>query len=118
MKANELMIGDWVTHSEYGDKKVLGLDYYPFENSNLICVQHEECYRFEDQESFTPIPLTAEILEKNGLGSKQQDTPMVSLHIYGDGWDNKSYGYIKYVHQLQQALRHCGLNDLADNFKV
>ncbi|MBQ0088527.1 MAG: hypothetical protein KBT27_04250 [Prevotellaceae bacterium] len=25
---------------------------------------------------------------------------------------------IKYVHELQHALRLCGLNDLADNFKI
>ncbi len=26
--------------------------------------------------------------------------------------------YINYVHELQHALRLCGLTDLADNFKV
>lgn len=29
-----------------------------------------------------------------------------------------AYIHIYYVHELQHALRLCGLNELADNFKV
>lgn len=96
MKANELMIGDWIL---YGDRpvKVLQLS----ENSKYDWVK--------------PIPLTAKILGKNPnieeLGYWDYEvnvfrlfaTPILNL------W---------YIHQLQHALRLCGLNELADNFKM
>lgn len=74
-----------------------------------------------------PIPLTAEVLEKNGwmwdntrgeyVSSAFSlewdiDTYEAWLHIGGE------YTIIPYVHELQHALRLCGLNELADNFKV
>ncbi len=72
-----------------------------------------------------PILLTSEILEKNGWWYGIED---IWLH---DGvcfciekWNGKFQCYdisqIKFysVHQLQHALRLCGLDELADNFKV
>ena len=75
-----------------------------------------------------PIPLTPEILELNGCIKTEY-----GYALYMDngivvflGEDN-SYRVIifkttviivRYVHELQQVLRLCGLNDLADNFKV
>ena len=68
-----------------------------------------------------PIPLTAEILEKNGWWQDEIDgTYHNTMSVYGrkapfsilDGVA------INYVHELQQALRLCGLKDLADNFKI
>lgn len=82
-----------------------------------------------------PIPLTAEILERNGFELRNgffyhriDDKP----HHYDFKLENggvfTSEGYtlqcciyhftIRYVHELQHALRLCGLNDLADNFKL
>ena len=75
-----------------------------------------------------PIPLTHEILEKNGWKETQY------WHEYQDGNTiiqcslHKIWGIIneieiehfkcEYVHQLQHLLRLCGLDELADNFKV
>lgn len=66
----------------------------------------------------SPIPLTDEILEKNGLSECTE---------FYDGWNfefsnNKRRvicgGPIWYVHELQNALLLCGLKDLANNFKI
>ena len=81
-----------------------------------------------------PTPITPEILEKNGLrklvtyGTEKWTCDNFRLNVYSsDGtWrfcaDTKrnedSVIYVRFVHQLQHALRLCGLNELADNFKV
>lgn len=81
-------------------------------------------------EELKPIPLTAEILEKNGWKWRKKGV-IKSLHLYdkeGHSIMTLTYGNIitvgghevkiRYVHELQYALRLCGRNELADNFKV
>lgn len=113
MKAEELMVGDWIL---YGDKpvKVLQLS----ENSKYDWVK--------------PILLTTEILEKNGWvfmkGQDYSTFPVPSkwtyqfvpftLRVDGETYNVVNTFTIKYVHELQHALRLAGLNDLADSFKV
>ena len=115
MKANELMIGDWVhfTNSlnEEWDAKFAIIDF-----------MHGTFSRVD------PIPLTAEILEKNNLPSNRvawwyaddfedaDDRITYEIHISEGALGIN--GFMWYVHELQHALRLCGLNDLADNFKV
>lgn len=87
-----------------------------------------DCYEFIDY--VEPIPLTEEILKKNGFERNsiylEKDNVMVFLgerimFSFFDDWaaectiDNFT---IKYVHELQHLLRLCGLSYLADNFKV
>lgn len=76
-----------------------------------------------------PIPLTPEILEKNGFGYIEKDENLshyylgellfckdMNLHIGTDNtgrfwlnyYNNAIYG-LRYVHQLQHALRICGI---------
>ena len=109
MKANELMIGDWIFYSDKS-VKVLQLN----ENSKYDWVK--------------PIPLTPEILEKNGweryenfMNMKAADNISFSwTDMYGESLFKNGYHMCdcKYVHTLQHALRLCGLDELADNFKV
>ena len=40
------------------------------------------------------------------------------LDIIGEGSYNKGWCKTIYLHELQHALRLCGLNELADNFKL
>ena len=40
------------------------------------------------------------------------------LDIISEGNYNKGWCKTIYLHELQHALRLCGLNDLADNFKL
>lgn len=72
-----------------------------------------------------PIPITPEILEKNGWWFNTEDIwyhDEVNFCI--EKWNGKFQCYdisqikLDSVHQLQQTLRLCGLNELADNFKV
>lgn len=120
MKAKELMIGDWVImrlpHNAYTETAQLD-SVDAVLRGNLIA---------------EPIPLTPEILMVNGF----QEYPQVYLkHVKKDGTfvritllkDKNGniyiHGvgriiYLHYVHELQHALRLCGLTELADDFVV
>lgn len=82
-----------------------------------------------------PIPLTLEILERNKfelrdgfLYHRIDDKPHHYDFKLKNGGVFTSEGYtlecgiyhltIRYVHELQNALRLCGLNELADDFKL
>lgn len=73
-----------------------------------------------------PIPLTPEILEKNGWTYDEIDyawnlDKFPVLYKNEDGFLNYYDGIevrFNYVHELQRALRLCGLTELADNIKV
>ena len=116
MKPEELMIGDWVNvfgipkqmegirEFRNGDEVV----YYDGDNGNFI-------------ENVTPIPLTPEILEKNGF-SKELDSDGIHYRftlIQGCSQFSLLYARsvfqwlypidFKHVHELQHALRLCGI---------
>jgi hypothetical protein len=84
-----------------------------------------------------PIPLTPEILEKNGFKhyiteensddfDNREGDLYYCLNRTADGYMScidvaHSFtisGLIKYVHELQHILRLCGLDELADNLKI
>lgn len=108
MKATELQINDWVYSSFFGKTRVTSLK----EHVGYGWVMTSESENWKSDASLSPIPLTAEIWEKNGHG---QDMPRLSFAISETGWCGCD---INYVHEYQHALRLCGLNDLADNFRV
>lgn len=114
MKANELMIGDWV---------LLDFPYPPTcKSPRRICL--DDMIRIWQGADCKPIPLTTEILEKNFPKAEKvawwhaddYDDADDRIHISGSAIGIN--GFMWYVHELQHALRLCGLNDLADNFKV
>ena len=127
MKAQELMIGDWVKikgHLDYDKVREIARDenmqwYISFACSATLFRAYE----------FEPIPLTSEILEKNGwkhdyrVFMKNEVNENISLS-WTDRYDATLYQndyYMcdcNYVHTLQHALRLCGLDELADNFKI
>lgn len=142
MKQTELMIGDWVHIPMLDDA-----------TENYVCYSqvrqlHDcdlDCYAFKElkYEEVKPVPLTAEILEKNGFThcltapcgyyhAPVYDMFDILFHIsedtYEDTWhtevftdhnDNNFVLYnLCYVHELQHCLRLCGLNELADNFRL
>lgn len=143
MKAEELMIGDWVNVFD-SPKQIEGIRkfrngdeivYYDGDNGNFI-------------KSVTPIPLTAEILEKNGFVREEfkkspyvdwyklvysaypnKDTELVETNIVKENNDIVGIACAKmmhtsqrlfriekykemniYVHELQHALKLCGIN--------
>lgn len=116
------MVGDWLHWLPlYAKGK-----YYPFQIKPTDFVSDLVV-------NFAPIPLTTEILEKNGFRffkAAGEIHPYYYLphkfsmkcavngdkHFYLDciGADIRIYN----VHELQHILRLCGLNELADNFIV
>ena len=129
MKTTDLQIGDWYTNSDGDNCKVVK------NIGNIVWGQGDDLSDSTDAPN--PIPLTAEILEKNGfvlrgktyiLKWRGADIHWRKTDGYAsitapnklklEGWCSISNGYFCYVHTLQHALRFCGLDELADNFKV
>jgi hypothetical protein len=117
MKANELMVGDLVLH----DGKVIRVDAVHKRKIGYHKTKDKLTWLFSGQ--FEPIPLTPEILEKNGLtndyhGSYFEEDEHISLEIssseYGIYWTINFHEYnilkLEYVHELQHALKLCGIN--------
>lgn len=118
MKANELMIGDLVIIEGY----------------SRICAITEVGVYFVDRngigttsfDRIEPIPLTAEILEKNGFVEEKygwrklnaanwcininifNGKERYALSVLGINSQVTLHGY--YVHELQHALRLCGID--------
>ena len=109
MKANEVMLGDWV----YNEVPCYVTAIYP--NGTMDCQGDDWAISTDRVE---PIPLTEEILEKNGfekckipeieyIGWRLNEEFSVELNAVDDfDWNDV---HIAYVHQLQHALRLCGI---------
>ena len=118
MEAKELMIGDKVM--------VKVLSQIP--DTYVLHTWTANDYSRDIQ--VKPIPLTPEILEKNGwkrnkifMEIKADENFNINFSWtdrYGESLFQNGYYMCdcKYVHTLQHALRLCGLDELADNFKV
>lgn len=117
MKASELMISD-----------IVRLIYKVGTFISKVNIENLIDNR-DGKMEYEPVPLTEEILKKNGFVHK--DTMEEWWHEeYNPEWgirmsdfeltDEFKFGRAKitYVHELQHALRLCGLNELADNFVI
>lgn len=150
MTTKELMVGDWVLMDmNYleEDPMYTKTDYKPHkiqngEDIDLAC----ETNCIGDGDVYRPIPLTPEILEKNGFRrAKEQETALSTVYMSpypvrvceaakvkvvfydlpicgvnvlvqieadtksGGGVNSLHSCDIEYVHQLQNALRLCGI---------
>ena len=121
MEAKELMIGDKVM--------VKVLSQIP--DTYVLHTWTANDYSRDIQ--VKPIPLTPEILEKNGfikVNSQRYDygypdtdcyvkvNPKKNMiHVNGRNANSNLYSH-SFVHELQRARRLCGLDELADNVKV
>ena len=134
MKAQELMLGDWV-YGLYpnGERyevpfRISAIDTYPSNRSPRIVTFGG--YGFQE-EHLEPIPITPEILEKNWFvflyssvpGGTPQEQRMRKVDTYK--WQGIAVNYyhetndlqmvnfrgvrLNYVHQLQHALRLVGI---------
>jgi len=122
MKTTELQINDWVMY-EGEPRRITGLD------ENFVYFE-KGCTKCRKATKIIPIPLTSAILERNcfspvGPGSsmgylsedgltevywhKEYKYVAITLDLYQD--TEKSYDFppAYYVHQLQRALRVCGI---------
>ena len=127
MKANELMIGDWVRCT----------DPTPFQLKIIDEIDHVACGEdclMVDIADLQPIPLTAEILEKNGFKVRSRYiweqrynyccvkvNIAPKIEIEGEIFDESPIllqvdgaifsldVIVDFVHELQHALRLCGI---------
>ena len=129
MTANELMIGDYVIRKNVPNEilivnaidSIRGIVYLDLDGLGIT----------EKIENIKPIPLTPEILEKNGWVYNNEDEKffpqtwvggglklqgaddcgycIVVTSDYDDEDTNGTPFIIFYVHQLQHALRLCGI---------
>ena len=131
MKASNLMVYDWVRHINGTPMQVERIDKKAF----ACGIPH--CWDYNNK--YEPIPITQEILEKNGFKHRIIDCAEY-YYIADDYYDitisewSDSIWLVRYdctemstpheqmtcsyVHQLQNFLRLLGLSELADNFKV
>ena len=135
MKANELQIGDWVIphvfDSTLEPSKIVGIHYNSYKGKDYADWVDCEVWDELSLNDIEPIPLTTEILEKNGFEDIGDDTYQLEekpcwfwvdffRHSYGCEYDTSTYEYeddehrlklygIPSVHELQQALRLCGI---------
>lgn len=134
MKVNELMIGDWVLINEVPKKiqAVDGVDDEIMADDEMYCLAED---RYHSEDNVTGIPITPEILEKNGMKPFEVDR-LRDKHSSAKWWSKggdffvKQYNFkhndyeptysvggnyhsliigLKYVHELQNALSLCGI---------
>lgn len=122
MKANELMLADWVNITKEGLAQVVMVDQY-----HIVTTRAKHLV---DERKLEPIPITAEILKANGfenykdigsLSYYKNTDKLLKFEFYGKTLEDYSGSRIieiGCVHEFQHALRLMGLNDMADNFKI
>ena len=135
MKAAELQIGDIVIDSGNRVIRINSINEYNITYSYFASGYYgEECTKKEFLTDIYPIPLTSEILEKsgwklrNGYPTEYEIIQEEYVHCYYDVkhkhciieiWGETTIDILlDCVHELQRALRCCGLWDLANNFKI
>lgn len=139
MKCSDLQIGDWVIPYIFDTaskpSKIVGISYNSYRGKDYVDWVDCEVWDELSIDDIKPIPLTSEILERNGFELRNgffyhriDDKPHHYDFKLKNGGVFTSEGYtlecgiyhltIRYVHELQHALRLCGLNDLAGNFKI
>lgn len=121
MKAKDLMIGDWVQ-----DLSPVVID--AISNEDICTYQCKDGYITDNPRNLKPIPLTPEILEKNGWKHKyygiyrQTIGETITIDIFPEGCSVEDergsqclyrlryhLPALKFVHELQHALRLCGI---------
>lgn len=127
MKATDLMIGDWVliNNTPHKIQAIDSIDAEIQADDKLYYVGED---RYHSEDKVEGVPITPEILKKNGWKDAEfwceyQDgnntiqccPPDMRGKINGIEIEHFK---CEYVHQYQHLLRLCGLDELADNFKV
>lgn len=121
MKTSELMLGDWVRFYPSGESvRVERLTAAMIKDDGSLC--------YNDCTDYAPISITGDILEASGIRYKPSpciylwQSSCKSYHVYmmniiDDIWSITVKGkkgevdiYGRYVHELQHALRLCGID--------
>ena len=128
IKNNELMIGDWV-HSNIHN---INTTVSEIEGGG-VWLKNLKCWERHFEHELDPVPITPEILEKNGFVIKKKwaqkgnfgDNPLIMWH-YDDDIITRDFKHeleihqndtgkvhirvqCNYVHELQHAMKLCGI---------
>ena len=145
IRCRDLMVGDYIANRNGSPMQIVAVDE---DNAYAWTGNEERPWIFGDNEGYKPQPiiLTPEILEKNGFYDSYTkryykrfysngcfDIAISLVYreievskVCGAGTDCEEeeygssivFGNDIYVHTLQHVLRLCGLDELADNFKI
>ena len=124
MKATDLMCGDWllINGTPHKIQAIDSIDAEIQADEELYFVGED---RHHSEDKIEGIPITPEILEKNGWRYDMDDMwQHEEVDFYIEKWNGRFQCYeinqikLDSVHELQRALRCCGLKDMADNFKI
>lgn len=123
MKVEDLMIGDWVYITEPDDfHGYIGKVVITNAETNYIAVRIPNMHLHDVfVEDLQPIPLTKEILDKNGFKEHRYYGYFIGqsnsgyyiyfdnnyLSIHQSGYDIIEFAWCEYVHELQHALKLC-----------
>ena len=138
LSCKDLMVGDWVIPHIYDaalePSKIVGIHYNSYKGKDYVDWVDCDVWDELSLNDIKPIPLTPEILEKNGFVENRGITSWkfetdredlidiygvkdyhLSINIEDTHGSGKGYRWmlnnltIFYVHQLQHALRLCGI---------
>lgn len=132
IKCRDLMVRDWIT-DEHGFPMQITTVGEDYAYATFVGLEGDP-WEFDDKDDQPhPIPITPEILVKNGfikVNSQRYDygypdtdcyvkvNPKKNMiHVNARNANSNLYSH-SFVHELQRALRCCGLWDMADNFKI
>ena len=142
IRCQNLMIGDWVliNNTPHRIQGIDGIDAEIQTDDELYYIGED---RYHSEDKVEGIPLADEIIKKNGFKEAALKEPNTT-NLVRKWWSKQGEIYIKeyylarsreityvvggghrmrieniyMVHQLQHALRICGLDELADNLKI
>ena len=124
IRCRDLMVGDWCCDQHGFPMQITNVGddyaYATFEGNE------GDPWEYDDKDDQPrPIVLTPEILEKNGWWYNVEDMWLhEEVGFFIEKFNGRFQCYdinqikLDSVHELQQTLRLCGLNELADNFKI
>ena len=123
MTQEGLMVGDWMQHANGNYFRVTRIDRRSDGSIHFAC-GHPHLWEYNNK--FNPIPLTAEVLEKIGFWYEQNVGYVMEEYEYEIIYDlldhklrilknreqilNLEYFNKMCLHQLQHALRLCGID--------
>ena len=132
MKSTELMIGDWVysliDRDGYVEKNPVRITGIRTDSDSPALLQTDESDVWYHIETYEPIPITVEILEKNfekkTFYGIYDDFFDLDIREYSDGIYIVTYHscemsipdqtvHVSWAHELQNFMNHCGIeNDI------
>lgn len=131
MKPTDLMLNDWVLWNNRYVQIVRTCAYAYYNGHRDVWLAHcndDNFIECRDISTISPIPLTYEILKKNGWedaefwceyqeGNNTIQACLPDMRGRINGIEIEHFK-CECVHQYQHLLRLCGLDELADNFKI